>query len=115
VLRTIGLHYLAWGNRGKAAEVLEHAMAVLGDALAHGLLQIAVDSKHTIGQAQALAGLAAVAVQLQDTKSAAAYLDRTSAVLGSVEAADKTSKVALMRRRLACVRPSKHAHCPVSV
>jgi hypothetical protein len=37
VLRTIGMHYLAWGNRGKAAEVLEHAMAVLGEAPAHGL------------------------------------------------------------------------------
>src|SRR5688500_14021662 len=37
VLRTIGVHYLAWGNRGKAAEVLEHAMTVLGDAPAHGL------------------------------------------------------------------------------
>ena len=31
VLRTIGLHYLAWGNRGKAAEVLERALAALGD------------------------------------------------------------------------------------
>jgi hypothetical protein len=69
---------------------------------AHELaLQIAVDSKHTIGQVQALAGLAAVAIQLQDTSAAAAYLDRTSAVLGSVEAADKTPKVALIRGRLA--------------
>jgi hypothetical protein len=37
VLRTIGLHYLTWGNRGKSAEVLERGMAVLGDAPAHGL------------------------------------------------------------------------------
>ena len=67
-------------------------------------LQIAVDSKHTIGQVQALAGLAAVAIQLQDTAAAAAYLDRTSAVLGSVEAADKTPHVALMRGRFALAR-----------
>ncbi|HET9445075.1 MAG TPA: serine/threonine-protein kinase [Steroidobacteraceae bacterium] len=37
VLRTIGMNYLAWGNRGKAAEVLERAIAVLGEAPAHGL------------------------------------------------------------------------------
>lgn len=42
-----------------------------------------------------------VAIQLKDTAAAAAYLDRTSAVLGSVEAADKTPKVALIRGRLA--------------
>jgi hypothetical protein len=53
------------------------------------------------GQVQALAGLAEVAIQLQDTAAAAAYLDRASVVLGSVEAADKTPKVALIRGRLA--------------
>ena len=37
VLRTIGLHYLAWGNRGKAAAILERALAVLGDEPAYGL------------------------------------------------------------------------------
>ena len=67
-------------------------------------LKIAVDSKHTIGQVQALAGLASVAIQLRDTAAAARYLDRTSEVLGSVEAADKTPRVALMRGRLALAR-----------
>jgi eukaryotic-like serine/threonine-protein kinase len=86
-------------NRGRALETvgrLREAQGALESAL-----KIAVDSKHTIGQVQALAGLAAVAIQLHDTAAAAAYLDRTSAVLGSVEAADKTPKVALIRGRLA--------------
>ena len=52
VLSTIGMHYLAWGNRGKAAEVLEHAMAVLGEctgarsALPGGLHSRARDLRH---------------------------------------------------------------------
>jgi tetratricopeptide (TPR) repeat protein len=66
-------------NRGRALETvgrLHEARA------AHELaLQIAIDSKHTIGQVQALAGLAAVAIQLRDTSAAAACLDRTSGCL----------------------------------
>ena len=67
-------------------------------------LQIAIDSKQTIGQVQSLVGLASVAIQMRDMVTAARYLDRTSEVLGSVEAADKTPRVALMRGRLALVR-----------
>jgi tetratricopeptide (TPR) repeat protein len=86
-------------NRGRALETVGRLHEAQS---AHKLaLQIAANSKHTIGQVQALAGLAAVAIQLKDTAAAAEYLDRTSAVLGSVEAADKTPKVALMRGRLA--------------
>ena len=86
-------------NRGRALETVGRLREA--QAAHESALKIAVDSKHTIGQVQALAGLAAVAIQLQDTTAAAAYLDRTSAVLGSVEAADKTPKVALIRGRLA--------------
>jgi hypothetical protein len=67
-------------------------------------MQVAVDSKHTIGQTQVLAGLASIAIQRGDRAAAAAYLDRTSEVLGSVEEANKTPRVALMRGRLALAR-----------
>jgi serine/threonine-protein kinase len=89
-------------NRGRALE----SVGRLSEAQsAHQLaLRIAMDSQHTIGQVQALAGLAAVAIQLHDDKAAVEYLDRTSAMLGAVEAADKTPKVALMRARLALAR-----------
>jgi tetratricopeptide (TPR) repeat protein len=86
-------------NRGRALETVGRLREA--QAAHESALKIAVDSKHTIGQVQALAGLAAVAIQLRDTTAAAAYLDRTSAVLGSTEAADKTPKVALIRGRLA--------------
>ena len=63
-------------NRGRALETVGRLREAHS---AHELaLQIAMDSKHTIGQVQALAGLAAVAIQLQDTAAAAAFLDRTS-------------------------------------
>ena len=187
VLRTIGMHYLAWGNRGKAATVLEHALAVLGEAPAHGLRSQVICNHALVisgmGRAPAAAATidralaqpptdratfaeclearAVVARNLEDAEgsllyatqalqelrlsgpisnereahvlqnlaasyhmtgrhreafqhyemalkkftagipAAAEYLDRTSAVLGSAEAADKTPKVALMRGRLA--------------
>lgn len=67
-------------------------------------LKIATDSQSTAGQVQALVGLASAAMQLRDMTAAAAYLDRTAEALGSVEAADKTPRVALMRGRLALAR-----------
>ena len=89
-------------NRGRALE----AIGRLREAQrAYELaLRIAVDSKHTIGQTQVLAGLASIAIQFGDRAAAATYLDRTSDVLGSVAEADKTPRVALMRGRLALAR-----------
>ena len=89
-------------NRGRALEAigrLREAQKAYESAM-----QVAVDSKHTIGQTQVLAGLASIAIQRGDRAAAAAYLDRTSEVLGSVEEANKTPRVALMRGRLALAR-----------
>jgi eukaryotic-like serine/threonine-protein kinase len=89
-------------NRSRALEAigrLREAQQAYESAM-----QIAVDSQHTIGQMQILVGLAAIAIQLGDMTTAAAYLDRTSEVLGSVKEADKTPRVALMRGRLALAR-----------
>jgi tetratricopeptide (TPR) repeat protein len=81
-------------NRGRTLETIgRFREAQVAYAFA---LQLAMDSKHTIGQVQSLAGLAAVAIQFHDTAGAAAYLDRAGD--------DKTPRVALMRGRLALLR-----------
>ncbi len=86
-------------NRGRTLETIgRYREAHRAYELA---LKIAINSKSTVGEVQALAGLAGVSIQLQDTAAAVRYLDRTSVALGSVEAADKTPRVALMRGRLA--------------
>jgi eukaryotic-like serine/threonine-protein kinase len=86
-------------NRGRALEStgrFREAQAAYDAALL-----IATDSKSTQGQVQALVGLASVAIQSNAPSAAKSYLDRTATVLGSVEEAEKTQRVALMRGRLA--------------
>ena len=89
-------------NRGRTLETIGR----FGEAQTAyaSALQISIDSKHTIGQVQSLVGLASAAISLHDLAGAVRYLDRTSEVLGSLEAADKTARVALMRGRLALAR-----------
>jgi hypothetical protein len=77
VLRTIGLHYLAWGNRRKAAEVLERA-AEAATTIDRELTQPPLD-RATF--AECLEARSVVARYLEDAEG--------SLVLGSDEAADK--------------------------